>query len=49
MGYNETQRQPRWCLNTDRAKREFGFAPKTDFRKGLRRTIDWYLSEWKTG
>ncbi len=33
--------QPRRCLNTERA-REFGFTAKTDFREGLRTTIQWY-------
>ncbi len=41
---NKPNGQPRRCLDTERAKREFGFAAKTDFRKGLRRTIDWHLS-----
>jgi hypothetical protein len=31
-------------LDTERANQEFAFVKKTDFRKGLRRTIDWYLS-----
>ena len=34
--------QPRRCLDTDRAKRTFGFRAQTDFREGLRRTIAWY-------
>lgn len=34
--------QPRRCLDTSKAKREFGFEAKTDFREGLKRTIDWY-------
>ena len=34
--------QPRRCLDTRRAWALFGFRAKTDFRKGLRRTIDWY-------
>jgi GDP-L-fucose synthase len=34
--------QPRRCLDTSRAEAEFGFRAKTDFREGLRRTIDWY-------
>jgi GDP-L-fucose synthase len=37
--------QPRRCLNTDRAKELFGFAATTDFREGLRRTIEWYVSQ----
>ncbi len=34
--------QPRRCLDISRAEREFGFRAKTDFRTGLRETIDWY-------
>ena len=34
--------QPRRCLDTSRAWERFGFRAKTDFRAGLRRTIDWY-------
>ncbi|HVN28536.1 MAG TPA: GDP-L-fucose synthase [Candidatus Binataceae bacterium] len=34
--------QPRRCLDTSRAEREFGFRARTDFREGLRRTIEWY-------
>ena len=34
--------QPRRCLDTGRAKKEFGFEAKTDFREGLKKTIDWY-------
>lgn len=34
--------QPRRCLDTSRAEAEFGFRAKTDFREGLRRTIEWY-------
>lgn len=36
--------QPRRRLDTTRAEREFGFRSTTDFRDGLRRTIDWYES-----
>jgi GDP-L-fucose synthase len=36
--------QPRRCLDTERATREFGFTAKTDFRERLRRTIEWYVS-----
>jgi GDP-L-fucose synthase len=35
--------QPRRCLDTTRAWKEFGFRATTDFKQGLRRTIDWYL------
>lgn len=34
--------QPRRCLDTRRAKQTFGFVAQTDFRQGLRQTIDWY-------
>lgn len=36
--------QPRRCLETSRAKEEFGFEAKTEFVEGLKRTIEWYLS-----
>jgi len=35
--------QPRRCLQTSRAKKEFRFEAKTDFKKGLQKTIKWYL------
>ena len=34
--------QPRRCLDTRRAHELFGFRAKTDFREGLRTTIEWY-------
>lgn len=34
--------QPRRCLDTERAKNEFGFVAQTDFREGLKTTIKWY-------
>lgn len=34
--------QPRRCLDTSRAKAEFGFEAKTSFETGLRKTIQWY-------
>ncbi|MDP9311246.1 MAG: GDP-L-fucose synthase [Chloroflexota bacterium] len=34
--------QPRRCLDTSRAKELFGFTATTDFREGLRETIEWY-------
>lgn len=37
--------QPRRCLDTTKAEREFGFRAKTDFREGLRKTIDWYKEQ----
>lgn len=36
--------QPRRSLDTSRAKQAFGFQAQTDFREGLRKTIDWYLA-----
>ena len=34
--------QPRRRLDTSRAFEEFGFQAKTDFREGLKRTVEWY-------
>ena len=34
--------QPRRRVDPSRAREEFGFVAKVDFREGLRRTIDWY-------
>lgn len=34
--------QPRRCLDTTRAKDEFGFVAEVRFRGGLKNTIDWY-------
>jgi GDP-L-fucose synthase len=34
--------QPRRCLDTSCAYKEFGFKAKTDFEEGLKKTIDWY-------
>jgi GDP-L-fucose synthase len=36
--------QPRRSLDVSRARQAFGFQATTDFRDGLRRTIDWYRS-----
>lgn len=37
--------QPRRMLDTSKAYREFGFKAKTSFEEGLRKTIEWYVSE----
>ena len=34
--------QPRRCLDTTKAKEEFGFVAKTSFSEGLKKTIEWY-------
>jgi len=34
--------QPRRCLDVERARKSFGFEAQTDFREGLKKTIDWY-------
>jgi GDP-L-fucose synthase len=39
--------QPRRCLDTSKALKEFGFQAKTDLKSGLQKTIDWYLSGLK--
>lgn len=37
--------QPRRQLDTSRAEKHFGFKARTDFKNGLKKTIDWYLAE----
>ncbi|MDB9511643.1 GDP-L-fucose synthase [Kamptonema animale CS-326] len=34
--------QPRRCLDTERAKKAFGFTAEMDFKEGLKKTIEWY-------
>jgi len=36
--------QPRRCLDVTKAKEEFGFEARTDFREGLKKTIEWYYT-----
>jgi len=36
--------QPRRCLETSKAKKEFGFEANTELQQGLKRTIEWYFS-----
>ena len=36
--------QPRRCLDTTRARKEFGFEAKISLKTGLKRTIAWYVS-----
>jgi GDP-L-fucose synthase len=35
--------QPRRCLDTTEAEKEFGFKAKMGFEEGLKKTIDWYV------
>ena len=39
--------QPRRCLDTQRAKKYFGFEAKTKFEDGIKKTIDWYVNQLK--
>ena len=39
--------QPRRKLNVIKAKKEFGFVSKIDFKTGLKKTIDWYVNNNK--
>lgn len=39
--------QPRRMVDATLAKKEFGFKAKTDFQKGLKNTIDWYLDKYQ--
>ena len=36
-------------FNTSRALRKFGFEAKTDLRKGLGETVDWYIQKHGRG
>ncbi len=40
--------QPRRCLDTSKARREFGFKAGMDFDSGLEKTINWYLGQNKS-
>lgn len=37
--------QPRRCLDTSRAEKEFGFKARTGFEEGLRKTVEWYEAQ----
>jgi len=37
--------QPRRCLDTSRAEREFGFRARIGFDEGLKQTIEWYRNQ----
>jgi len=37
--------QPRRCLNTSRAEKEFDFKTKTPLEEGLKKTIEWFLKK----
>ena len=37
--------QPRRCLVTSRAEKEFGFVAKVPFEEGLKRTVEWYMDQ----
>jgi GDP-L-fucose synthase len=37
--------QPRRSLDVTRARNSFGFAATTDFRAGLKQTIEWYQAQ----
>lgn len=39
--------QPRRCLNIDRAKEKLNFTAETDFKTGLKQTIEWFLKRQK--
>ncbi len=38
--------QPRRCLDTSRAEREFGFRARIGFDEGLKQTIEWYRDQF---
>ena len=40
--------QPRRCLDTTKAEKEFGFKAEVSFEEGLKRTIEWYKENRKS-
>lgn len=38
--------QPRRCLDTSKAEREFGFKARYKFEDGLKKTIEWFKNEY---
>ena len=40
--------QPRRCVSIEMAKREIDFKPQISLDKGLKRTIDWYESNFSS-
>jgi GDP-L-fucose synthase len=40
--------QPRRCVDNQKAKNEIQFEPKMDMDEGLKRTVEWYESEFST-
>lgn len=45
--FSKPDGQPRRLLDTSRAKKEFGFQAKTNFKQGLKAAIDWFLKNEK--
>ena len=37
--------QPRRCVSNRKAKENFGFEAKISLEEGLRRTVDWFISQ----
>lgn len=37
----------RALASIEKANEHLGYEPKTEFREGLRKTIDWFQSNWK--
>ena len=37
--------QPRRCVDSSRAEREFGFKARTSLEDGLRKTVEWYSKQ----
>lgn len=36
----------RYAIDSSRAKRQLGWAPRQSFESGLRQTVNWYLDQW---
>tara|TARA_Y100000590_G_C15681398_1_gene999952 strand:+ start:72 stop:1109 length:1038 start_codon:yes stop_codon:yes gene_type:complete len=39
----------RRCPDISKSKKDFGYSPKVDWKKGLKKTVDWYKRYYKSG
>lgn len=43
--FSKPNGQPRRCVSNKRAEEKFGFKPEISLKNGLKRTIDWFISQ----
>ena len=49
LATSKSDGQPRRCLDVSRAKEDFGFEAKVNFREGLEKAIEWYRTVLLSG